>query len=98
MQCLAGQKGGHAKHLIRHRLRLRTRHGTSTDTFPGAEPDALDVEAATTELRNGSDYQPVEFTTQGSTLLDLESEDGFVQGLQANSANNFGGDDMEDVI
>jgi len=98
LQCLAGQKGGHAKHLIRHRLRLRTRHGTSTDTFPGAEPDALDVEAATTELRNGSDYQPVEFTTQGSTLLDLESEDGFVQGLQANSANNFGGDDMEDVI
>lgn len=97
LQCLVGQKGGHAKHLIRHRLRLRTCHGTSTDTFPGAEPDALDVEAAATELQNATDYQPVEFTTQG-TLPDLESEDGLVQGLQENNANTIGGDDMEDVL
>lgn len=34
---LGGPNGGHAKHLRRHKLRLRARHGTSSDTFPNAE-------------------------------------------------------------
>ncbi|KAF7968891.1 hypothetical protein HWV62_28926 [Athelia sp. TMB] len=49
---LAGPSGGHAKHLARHKLRLRTRHGNSNDTFPSHasfldEEEALDAEDRT---------------------------------------------------
>ena len=33
LHSLAGKSGAHAKHLAKHKLRLRSRHGLTTDTY-----------------------------------------------------------------
>jgi hypothetical protein len=57
---LGGTAGGHAKHLMRHKLRLRTRHGTATDTYQnvGNMERLLDDE----ELADAQDHNQSEFT------------------------------------
>lgn len=81
LQRLSRSNGGHAKHLSRHRLRLRTRHGTSSDMFytDAVEPGP-DITTAVMELRDAHYYGVCEFTIHGlhnteSGLLEEEGEE-----------------------
>ncbi|KIJ06175.1 hypothetical protein PAXINDRAFT_92403, partial [Paxillus involutus ATCC 200175] len=69
VQRLAGTKGGHARHLIRHRLRLRKRHDRASDTFRGPEPQPSDIEEASQELMDAFDSRPPNYTTGEVTDL-----------------------------
>jgi len=77
---LGGTTGGHAKHLARHKLRLRTRHGTVTDTYQNAgnnsEGSWLDEE----EFSQAQDHYRPEFTISDEDNSDTLHVDDEQQG------------------
>ncbi|KAH9934210.1 uncharacterized protein B0H18DRAFT_1207744 [Fomitopsis serialis] len=81
---LAGPHGGHAKHLLRHRLRLRSRHADEShgDTHP--ENSVEDITEAENELANAED------TLDGAeVMLHTHSDNGPINGFEHAQENEL---------
>jgi hypothetical protein len=73
---LSGKTGGHARHLAKHQLRMRTRHGTETDTF--VTPAEIGAEMQYLLMRDendAADKDPVQLILNDD--VDICDEDGF---------------------
>lgn len=70
---LAGPNGGHIKHLMRHKLRLRTRHvqdmNTEQDAMTGAEVSL--AEEAEAELSNAADTHVQDHSSAEQDVFDI---------------------------
>jgi hypothetical protein len=75
---LGGTTGGHAKHLVRHKLRLRTQHGTVTDTYQNVG-NASEGSYEEEFLQAQDHYQP-EFTISDKDNSDTLHVDNEQQG------------------
>ena len=70
LQQLAGEDGGHAKHLMQHLATLCTRHGAAD-----LEPLTSSAAEMARELNEAQDNVHVEFTIQESDEIESQSED-----------------------
>ncbi|KDQ54017.1 hypothetical protein JAAARDRAFT_49395 [Jaapia argillacea MUCL 33604] len=69
---LAGSEGGHTKHLLCHKLWLRSRHGTASDTFQNGRREGLLSER---ELLEAGDAEGISYTIEDEDDVRRDIED-----------------------
>ncbi|KAI0737485.1 hypothetical protein BC629DRAFT_1446172 [Irpex lacteus] len=73
---LSGQAGGHMKHLMRHKLRLRTRHGQPYGPAQMSEEETALAQQADQELGSAADTRlDIEHTAVEPDLFDIPDEE-----------------------
>jgi hypothetical protein len=85
LHSLAGKSGAHAKHLAKHKLRLRSRHGLTTDTYQSVSNNQL-----TANDHHELDSGPIKFTLDSDEDCGDEDETDGLEEEEDDAHNEMG--------